>query len=119
MNLFTKCQRLLTPREFTDVFAQGFRLHTADWTLVVLPTDRGYPRLGLAVAKKAIRRAVGRNRVKRLVRESFRQYDQLPSVDIVFVAKAAVGNLSNHKIREQLQSCWHKLIKRCNAPPSS
>lgn len=60
-------------------------------------------RLGLAVAKKNARRAVDRNRLKRLVREIFRQRrDSLGAVDFVVMTRASAVDASNASLREDL-----------------
>lgn len=46
-------------------------------------TDAANARLGLIVAKRVLRRAVDRNRAKRVIRESFRQRCDLPQLDVV------------------------------------
>jgi ribonuclease P protein component len=49
-----------------------------------LSNDKGVPRLGIIVGRKALKRAVDRNRAKRMCREAFRQKSRaLPPVDIV------------------------------------
>lgn len=48
------------------------------------PNECGYPRLGMIVAKRLLKRAVDRNRVKRCVRETFRGVRaELPACDFV------------------------------------
>lgn len=88
---FPRRQRLSLKRDFDRVFAEG--RSAADYSLVVymLPTELGYPRLGLAVGK-GIGKAVRRNRVKRLIREAFRlNRDKLPeSADMVVIARQGV-----------------------------
>lgn len=79
--------------------------------MYIKKTDRGYSRLGLAIAKKSIRSAVGRNRIKRLIRESFRE-QSLPSVDLVILANKAIDELSNQQLRIGLERCWQRLIVR-------
>ena len=55
-------------------------------TLLALANDRGNPRLGLVISRKAAGAAVARNRIKRLVRESFRHTQtQLGGFDIVVI----------------------------------
>lgn len=59
------------------------------------PNAVGYPRLGMVVGKRLLARAVDRNRVKRCVRESFRQVlDELPACDYVvrLIAKPLPGD---------------------------
>ena len=49
-------------------------------------------RLGLVIGKRAVRRAVDRNRVKRVLRETFRiRRLELPCVDIVVQLTGPVG----------------------------
>lgn len=48
------------------------------------PEGNTEPRLGLVVAKKLLKRAVDRNKVKRVVREQFRlQLAGLPALDLI------------------------------------
>ncbi len=59
------------------------------------PNAVGYPRLGMVVGKRLLPRAVDRNRVKRCVRESFRQVlAELPACDFVvrLIAKPLPGD---------------------------
>lgn len=62
---------------------------------MVRPNQVGHPRLGMIVAKRLLARAVDRNRVKRCVRESFRQVLlELPACDFVvrLIAKPVSGD---------------------------
>lgn len=60
-------------------------------------------RLGLAISKKQARRAVDRNRLKRLVRDSFRRHrEALPDVDIVVMARRDAVDVDNRKLQESL-----------------
>ena len=81
---FRDCQRLRNRRDFDAVFRQpSVRLRRGSLRLVARPNALGVARLGIVVAKRMIRRAVGRNRAKRVIRESFRLTSGLPSMDIV------------------------------------
>ncbi|GHE21249.1 hypothetical protein GCM10017767_17700 [Halomonas urumqiensis] len=72
----------------------------------------GHPRLGLVISKKNLRRAVDRNRLKRIARESVRhRQHQLPDVDIVLLARRGVGELDNDTLFRQLQGMWRRLAK--------
>lgn len=63
--------------------------------------------LGLAIAKKQIRRAVDRNRLKRLIRESFRHHKaELQGYDIVVMARTKAITTSNAEIFEKLKQHW-------------
>jgi ribonuclease P protein component len=82
----------------------------------VFSCDSGYhtPRLGLSTAARIVGGSVRRNRIKRLVRESFRQHQhELPNVDIVVNARAGVCNAGNDSIRRSLERHWQMIGRRC------
>ncbi|GGB16724.1 ribonuclease P protein component [Agarivorans gilvus] len=107
---------MLTPMHFKHVFSNPVRVGTPQLTILAKPNTLAHPRLGLAVSKKSIKLAVGRNRIKRLVRESFRLHQhQLPAVDIVLISKHGIADLSNQEISKMLEKSWRRLSRRCEA----
>lgn len=73
----------------------------------------GGARLGLAIGARAARSAVCRNRLKRLIRESFRMHRrELPAVDIVVIARAAAAEASNRELFASLARLWHEIGAR-------
>ncbi|HNE26573.1 MAG TPA: ribonuclease P protein component, partial [Pseudomonadales bacterium] len=95
---FTRQQRLLLPREYKAVF-DGNTLKASHPSLLLLVrvVDAAAPaRLGLVIAKKHVRLAVQRNRIKRQLRESFRSHQHaLMGLDIVALARPGLGKLDN------------------------
>ena len=78
--------------------------------------NSGYhtPRLGLSTAARMVGGAVRRNRIKRLVRESFRQHQhELPNVDIVVNARAGARAADNASILRSLERHWQKVGRQC------
>ncbi|MCK3655300.1 ribonuclease P protein component [Pasteurellaceae bacterium Macca] len=109
---FPRGLRLLAPVQFQAVFQQPFRASTPQLTLLARENQAACPRLGLTVAKKHLKRAHDRNRIKRIVRESFRlKQQQLPHFDFVFVAKAGIGKLSNEELFTTLEKLWQRHIR--------
>lgn len=101
---FPRELRLLTPSQFTFVFQQPQRAGTPQITILGRLNSLGHPRIGLTVAKKNVRRAHERNRIKRLTRESFRlRQHELPAMDFVVVAKKGVADLDNRALSEALK----------------
>lgn len=77
---FPKKSRLVSNMQFKAVLSHRGRRRLSDrvLTLYMAENDCGYPRLGVSVGK-AHGKAVVRNRLKRLVREAFRQnQDKIP-----------------------------------------
>jgi ribonuclease P protein component len=105
--LFLKENRLLTPGDYCRVFSGGKRHHGLYLTIVVRVNYRGRPRLGLRISKKCAKRAVDRNRVKRVIRQSFRlNQDRLNDLDIVVLAKNGAASLSNLELQNCLDALW-------------
>jgi len=69
---FPKKRRLASNRQFKAVLDHGRRAGDHLLTLYMAPNPYGYPRLGVSVGKSS-GNAVVRNRLKRLLREAFRQ----------------------------------------------
>jgi ribonuclease P protein component len=136
---FNRESRLLAPGQFQCVFnKKPLRFGSSHFTILVIPSElpaetikfnnskntnsRVYSngennlygnRLGLAIAKKRVKLAVQRNRIKRVVRESFRlNQDNLPPIDMVVMVKSGIDKLDNHKINQQLEKIWRKIIQR-------
>lgn len=89
---FEKRQKLLKRAEFLRCYDGGKRHFTPSFIFFVLPTQAETWRLGTAVSRK-VGGAVQRNRVKRLLREFFRQHKwELPQgIDIVAVPKKSLN----------------------------
>jgi len=66
-------------------------------------------RLGITVSKRVDKRAVGRNRIRRQIRECFRlQRPALPPGDYVVLALAGAAKLDNASLRSELLSLFER-----------
>lgn len=75
-------------------------------------------RLGLAIAKKQIPRAVDRNRIKRVIRESFRLH-QLQDHDFVVLARRDTASATNRQLSRSLARHWERLLNHQSKQQSS
>lgn len=102
-NTFGRAMRITRTREFDRVF--DGRRSSGDENMVVYAAPNGlaWPRIGI-LAGKRIGNAVGRNRVKRLIREAFRtSRDSLPGAfDLVVIARKETCNAGFDAIKSSL-----------------
>ena len=111
---FPAARRVRRKWEFDQLYARGKRLGNNHFGITVQPNDLGLARLGLAVASKPFGGSVPRNRIRRLIRESFRlrQHD-LPDVDLVVNARSAAKAASPAQLRASLEGLWDKVKVQC------
>ncbi len=113
MGRFSRQQRLLRPEQFKRVFNKATRVNDAHFSILAQLNQKETARLGLAIAKKYIKKAVARNRIKRLVRESFRHHQELlAGVDIVVTCRSDASHLTNQVIQARLVQHWHNLVTK-------
>ena len=105
--------KLLTAENYKNVFSKAERFGNYSFTVLARSNDVNHARLGLAISKKCAKRAVDRNRIKRIFRESFRlNQHKLPSVDIIAMCKPSAIKLTNHEMQEQIEKQWHFMRKK-------
>jgi len=114
---FERSNRLVAKADFDALYKNTARIcrsSDALFTALARVRGEGAARLGLSISSRTVPTAVGRNRVKRLVRESFRhQQHLLPGIDVVVNARSAVRQANNRSIMESLQQHWHALKNKC------
>ena len=81
-----KKMRLDNSLDFSNCFLQGKRTSTHAFMIQYLENDLEYGRLGIRIAKKKIKKAVERNRIKRIAREVFRN-SHFNGIDMVLVLR--------------------------------
>jgi len=115
---FSREKRLLTPRHFKAVFDSPTG-KVPGKNLLILARENGldHPRLGLVIGKKSVKLAVQRNRLKRLMRDSFRLNQQLlAGLDIVIVARKGLGEVENPELHQHFGKLWKRLARSRPAP---
>jgi ribonuclease P protein component len=111
---FPRDHRLTDKPEFDLVHREGLRVSDGLFAVIARPNALGHARLGLAVGVRAAGNAVRRNRVKRIIRETFRANQQeLPPVDLVVNAKPGAGTAQAAALRASLVALWTRVSQRC------
>jgi ribonuclease P protein component len=109
---FTTAHRLRHKPQFDLLYREGRRHSDALFLVLARPNALLHARLGLSISTKAVGNAVSRNRVKRVVRESFRlNLHRLPSVDVVVNGRVPVRAASNAQLMRSLEQLWDKLAR--------
>lgn len=107
MAKFSRAMRMNSPRDFSRVFRQAKRTSGSGLTILTAENSVGYPRLGLAVAKKHLKLATRRNRLKRIVRESFSQRQlTFANIDIVVLTRSDITRRDSEEIWAALERHW-------------
>jgi ribonuclease P protein component len=113
---FSRDYRLTRPADFDQLFKGGQRSADRCFTILYRPNGLDHPRLGFALAKRRIRRAVDRNRLRRRVRENFRlAAAELPAVDMVVMAKPGAESCRGVDLADSLKRHWNRIASATKA----
>lgn len=112
---FGKRVRLLHAAEFDAVFKKGRRISAGMFVAMVANNELGFARVGFALSKKHAPLSVQRNRVRRLLRERFRNdQQQLAAVDLVLMLRGKLPAPAA-ALTSATQDFWRELARRCAA----
>ena len=112
---FPKTSRLLNATDYSAVFDRtNIKVSSRYFLILAKFSIRHNTRLGLVVAKKHIPTSVERNRIKRLIRDSFRKMDPLPRhLDMVVLVRKRAGNIHNREAFQTLNTLWSDVALQC------
>ena len=101
---YPKAARVRRRREFLTLQRHGRRHHTPCFVVVQAAADGPISRLGVTVSSR-VGNAVVRNRVKRIVREIFRERRRLLSavLDIVVIARPDAAQITHAQAASELE----------------
>lgn len=112
--------RLRRKSDFDAAYARGRRMGDGFFAVTATRNELGAPRLGLAVAVRVAGGSVGRNRIRRIIRESFRVHrHQIPALDLVVSARPKARGASGADLHASLSALWKKVGEQCAPSPRS
>jgi len=113
-NTFPRSVRILSTEEYDKVFANPVRASATGVLVLARKNNESQgSRLGLVIPKKILKRAVWRNRVKRIARETFRlNQHSLQNIDLVVIARPKIEDISNSELSAIFKRLWQQISHR-------
>ena len=116
---FSGHHKLKKATDFSSVFNEATVRQSGDCTLLLGKlSNHPINRLGMVIAKKNIPRAVDRNKIKRVMREVFRNQSSFPidtCLDIVLLVRGRISKDTNGSLYQRLKLQLKHLLKKANA----
>ena len=111
---FPRQLRLTRAGQYRLTFNNNSRVGDAAITILVGNQTGTCPRIGFAIARKQIQKAVFRNRLKRIFRESFRKNQhRLPARDMVIMVRRQIMLVDSAQLNKNLEKHWNSVIEQC------
>ena len=109
-NKLGKDLRIKNPKEFSRIFSKNKSFHKPGVIMLTKQNELNQPRLGITLPKKHIKLSVKRNKIKRIIKESFRlNCKNIKNSDIVILSQRKLNSMSKHNIQETLKELWINL----------
>lgn len=108
---FSRDYRLLNAGDYRRVFSRADTKASHRYLLLLASKNQlSHHRLGLVIAKKHVKHAVQRNRIKRITREFFRHNSRADQgLDVIVLARKDCNHLDNTELSSILRQQWQKL----------
>lgn len=105
---FSRKYRLARKAEVQSVFDAKPKKCSRSYLLVIYTNNQlTHARLGIIAGKKHLRRAVDRNRVRRIIRESFRENMQkLKGLDLIVMIRSSCNTKDTKALRNDIDNLW-------------
>ncbi|MFO1518186.1 MAG: ribonuclease P protein component [bacterium] len=109
---FQKKKRISSSAQFKSILDLGKKYRTASFTIFAHKTDSSFSRLGISISKR-VGKAHDRNRIRRVIRETFRKCQNLlNSFDWVFLVGFKTANKKNSELFQELELFFHRFVHR-------
>ncbi len=109
-----RSRRLTRRLEFSEVMKTGGRSRDECFSISAQPNLLLHARLGITVSRRVSKKAVARNRIKRQIRESFRQHQHiLTGLSVVVMANPVADTKDNPALRTSLSKHWERVSRTC------
>ncbi len=108
--IFPSFFRLKNKQQLKKIFHDAERLSSNYFTMFFKANNLGHPRLAIIITKRSVRDAVDRNRLRRVIKESFRLHQHMISgYDVLIIASKGIDQLTNKGLTQCLEKQWQRL----------
>ena len=108
--------RLKKPIQFKYVFDLPIRSTDRYFTVLARTNKLNFSRLGLAIAKKNVKKSTDRNKIKRMIRENFRREQHfLGAIDFVVLTRYQTSKATMKQLEVSLEKHWQNLKNKCSS----
>ena len=108
---FSRTYRLTTKADYAAVFNESLKIRQAWFLALYKKNQKAYPRIGIIISKRIIKKASARNYLKRLIREDFRAHrTSLGKIDLLILARKSCKVEDKIKLKKELYSLWQQLL---------
>lgn len=118
LSSFSKKYRLISKEDFQSVFAKPYKIKTRSWLILYKFNQLSHARVGIIIGKHLVRQAVKRNKLRRMIRESFRQ-QHFPGLDIIVMLRSGNVVSTNDLIQAQWAEINELWLRLKNALPAA
>ncbi|MEI8068008.1 MAG: ribonuclease P protein component [Candidatus Shapirobacteria bacterium] len=106
--MLKKINRLKKIKDFTEVKNKGEIYHSPFFSLLILKSDNKDSQFGFVISKKISKRAVDRNKIKRVLAESVKvNLDKFKNIKAVFLVKRLILGKKFEEVDREIK----KIIK--------
>lgn len=108
---FPRNYRLVSKFEYQSTFDNATKVAQKYLLALYKPNQSTHSKLGIIVGKRVANRAVVRNQIKRVIRESFRAHPlKRAGLDIIVIARHQCDTLNKEEIRAGIDKLWQRLV---------
>jgi ribonuclease P protein component len=95
---------------FSQVFQKASKISGCNFAILAKPNNLDYPRIAVMIARRNVKNATDRNRIKRVIKECTRaNQEQIKGNDILVIGYKSLDKLSNKELTSCLEKKWQKL----------
>jgi len=111
----------LKNKDILEILKKGDSFKTENLIVLFRKNDLGRPRFAFVISRRFSKKAVERNRTKRIIKEAIRLYGETlrnMGYDIVLVPKRGINEKKAHNLVKDLKQIKEKLEKNVKANSS-